>query len=91
MALLQYNLLYHFVYEVPILCIEGVVNWGGRVEASNITVRGRRRDKKRERKEGGERGRCLTWKKEGVVDSGEEMRVGGGVGCLPFQQFYHAL
>ena len=53
MALLQYNLLYHLVYEMPILCIEGVVNWGGRVEASNITVRGTRRDKKRERKEGG--------------------------------------
>ena len=53
MPLLQYNLLYHFVNEVPILCVEGVVNWGGRVEASNVTVRGRRRDEKeREKKEG---------------------------------------
>lgn len=50
MPLLQYNLLYHFVNEVPILCVEGVVNWGGRVE---VTVRGRRRDEKeREKKEG---------------------------------------
>jgi len=34
---------------------------------------------------------CLTWEEEAVVDNGEEVGVGSGVGSFPLQQVYHAL